>query len=94
MQNDMQESQRLSYVVAFVLFFATYNTQMLHVGNIYLHEWLNLMVNLGTYSIYMEHLGYILYHYATNIRAIGMSFRVFCGYLFALFLSGAKPPHF
>ena len=70
MQNDMQESQSLSYVVALVLFFAIYNTQTLHVGNIYLHEWLNLMVNLGTYSIYMEHLGYILHHYATNIRAI------------------------
>jgi len=29
----------------------------------------------------------------TSVR-FGMSFRVFCGYLFALFLSGAKRPHF
>ena len=32
-------------------------TQMLHVWNIYLHDWVILVVNVGK-CLYMEHMGY------------------------------------
>ena len=33
------------------------HTQMLHVWNIYLHDWVIFGVNVGKYSSTMEHLG-------------------------------------
>ena len=31
--------------------------QMLHVWNIYLHEWLQIMINVGTSVIHSAHMG-------------------------------------